>query len=84
MMRFYMINFKLTKTMILILLLWSTILFATTSENNPKDIVFYSQRGGASLLISGEFFKKTEIFPCIKKCREQYQKIILKRPSGKV
>jgi hypothetical protein len=46
--------------MILILLLWSTILFATTSENNPKDIVFYSQRGGASLLISGGDFKKTE------------------------
>lgn len=46
--------------MIPILFLWSTILFATAPENNHKDIVFYSQQGGSSLLISGEFFKKTE------------------------
>ena len=57
-MRFFMINFKFKKTMISILFLWSAILFATVSENNKKDIVFYSIQGGSSLLISGEAFKK--------------------------
>ncbi len=46
--------------MISILFLWATILFATVSENNKKDIVFYSKQGGSSLLISGEAFKKAE------------------------
>ena len=40
--------------------LWTTILLANVSENNPKDIIFSSKQGGSSLLISGGDFKKTE------------------------
>ena len=60
MMRFLIIDSKFKKTMISILFLQATILFATVSESNKKDIVFYSKQGGSSLLISGDDFKKTE------------------------